>query len=128
MDMLHTSFISKCSRASLALFCLMVLVTHVHAMSIRELRGLEKSEKSHGENYVNYYLVGTMEGVLEAQAQSARAGARVVVCLDGRKLEPSMAKSLYNTELKRNQGVYEADMPVQLVMFNALSTVYPCSH
>ncbi|QDL53548.1 hypothetical protein [Rhodoferax aquaticus] len=126
--MLHTSFKSKWSLVGLAVLSFLMLASNAHAMSIRELRGLEKSDKSHGENYVNYYLVGTMEGVLEAQAQSARTGVLVAVCLEGRKLEPSMAKSLYNTELKRNQGVYEADMPVQLVMFNALSTVYPCSH
>ncbi|MEY4345559.1 MAG: hypothetical protein RL032_1391, partial [Pseudomonadota bacterium] len=35
-------------------------------------------------------------------------------------------KGLFDTELQRNAGVYEADMPVQLVMVNALGTVYPC--
>lgn len=99
----------------------------VQAMSIRELRGLEKSNKQQGENYVTYYLVGAMEGALEGHAQAVRAGAQPAICLDGRKLEPRMAKSLYDTELKRNHDVYEADMPVQLVMFNALTTVYPCA-
>jgi hypothetical protein len=37
-----------------------------------------------------------------------------------------MAKNLYITELKRNADLYEADMPVQLVVVNALGTVYPC--
>jgi hypothetical protein len=37
-----------------------------------------------------------------------------------------MAKGLYDTELHRNAGVYEADMPVPLVLTNALATVYPC--
>jgi hypothetical protein len=37
-----------------------------------------------------------------------------------------MAEGLFQTELKRNGDLYEADMPVTLVMGNALSTVYPC--
>jgi hypothetical protein len=37
-----------------------------------------------------------------------------------------MAEGLYQTELKRNSDLYEADMPVPLVMGNALVTVYPC--
>ena len=37
-----------------------------------------------------------------------------------------MAKGLFTTELKRNADLYEADMPVELVMLNALGTVYPC--
>jgi hypothetical protein len=96
------------------------------AMTIRELRALEASDKKQGEAYVNYYLVGVMEGALEAHAHSLRNGAKPQICLNGRKLEPRMAKGLYDTELQRNAGVYEADMPVQLVMVNALGTVYPC--
>ena len=94
-------------------------------MSLREFRGLEKSGKN-GIYYANYYLVGVMEGALEAQAQAVRGGATATICLNGRRLEPRMAKGLYDTELKRNAEVYEADMSVQLVMFNALATVYPC--
>lgn len=94
-------------------------------MSLRELRGLAKSGKQ-GDNYVNYYLVGVMEGVLEGQAQAVRQGATATICLNGRRLEPHMARSIYDTELKRNADVYEADMSVQLVMANALATVYPC--
>ncbi len=97
----------------------------VNAMSLRELRTLEKTEKQ-GARYIDYYLVGVMEGVVEAHAQAVRSGATPTICLNGRRLEPRMAKGLYDTELKRNKDVYEADMPVQLVMFNALSTVYPC--
>jgi hypothetical protein len=37
-----------------------------------------------------------------------------------------MARSLFDTERQRNAGVYEADMPVQLVMTNALANFYPC--
>jgi len=94
-------------------------------MSLRELRSLAKSGKQ-GADYVNYYLVGVMEGVLEGQAQAVRQGATPTICLNGRRLEPFMAKSIYDTELKRNAEVYEADMQVQLVMANALATVYPC--
>lgn len=96
------------------------------AMTIRELRALEASDKKQGEAYVNYYLVGVMEGALEAHAHGVRNGAKPQICLGGRKLEPRMAKGLYDTELQRNAGVYEADMPVPLVMVNALGTVYPC--
>lgn len=95
------------------------------AMSLRELRTLEKTEKQ-GDNYVRYYLVGAMEGTLEAHAQAVRTGAAPTICLNGRRLEPSMAKSLYDSELQRNEGLYEADMPAQWVMTRALATVYPC--
>jgi hypothetical protein len=96
------------------------------SMSLRELRALEKSDKKQGEIYVRYYLVGAMEGALSAHAHDVRHGAKPSICLHGRRLEPRMAKELFETELKRNEGVYEADMPVQLVMTNALMTVYPC--
>lgn len=94
-------------------------------MSIRELRTLEKSDKKQGELYVRYYLVGAMEGALEAHAHDVRNGAKPTICVNGR-LEPRMAKDLFDTELKRNEGVYEADMPAQLVMANALVAAYGC--
>jgi hypothetical protein len=103
------------------------LAATASAMSLRELRTLEKSGKQ-GIHYANYYLVGVMEGVLEAHAHGVRNGARPTICLNGRRLEPRMAKSLFDTELKRSEGLYEVDMPAQLVMVNALSTVYACSH
>lgn len=102
------------------------LAATASAMSLRELRALEKSNKQ-GIHYANYYLVGVMEGVLEAHAHGVRNGARPTICLNGRRLEPRMARSLYDTELKRSEGLYEADMPAQLVMVNALATVYACS-
>jgi hypothetical protein len=104
----------------------LAFATPTSAMTIRELRALEKSEKKQGENYVRYFLVGAMEGVLESHAQGVRNGAKPTICLNSRRLEPRMAQALYDTELQRNEGVYEADMPVPLVMFNALGTVYPC--
>ncbi len=96
------------------------------AMSIRELRALEKSDKKQGVTYADYYLVGVIEGVLEAHNQAVRNGAVPSICLNGRRLEPRMARSLYTTERQRNKDLYEADMPVELVMRNALETVYTC--
>lgn len=111
---------------AVALFALCAaMASTAQAMTIREMRALEKTEKQ-GSTYTDYYLVGVMEGALEAHTQAVRAGAIASICLNGRRLEPSMAKSLYATELKRNADLYEADMPVQLVVVNALSTVYPC--
>ncbi len=123
MPHLHNfpSFVRRLSLLLLGLGC----AASAGAMSLRELRTLEKTEKQ-GAHYIEYYLVGVMEGVIEAHAQAVRGGATATICLNGRRLEPRMAKGLYDTELKRNKDVYEADMPVQLVMFNALSTVYPC--
>jgi hypothetical protein len=96
------------------------------AMSIRELRALEKSDRKQGAIYADYYLVGVMEGVLEAHSQAVRNGAAPTICLNGRRLEPRMARSLYTTERQRNAELYEADMPAELVMRNALETVYAC--
>jgi hypothetical protein len=95
------------------------------AMSLRELRALAQTSEQ-GENLVQYYLVGVMEGALEAHAQAVRHGAQAIICLNGRRLEPSMAQSLYQTELKRYAELYEADMPVALVLTHALATVYAC--
>ena len=100
------------------LLCSLFVATAASAMSIRELRGLELSDKKQGAIYVQYYLVGAMEGVLEANSQSVRSGAKPLICLNGRRLEPRMAKPLYDGELQRNKDLYEADMPVQLVMLN----------
>lgn len=113
-------------RRVLALIALLLLAPAGAAMSIRELRSLEQSDSKQGGNYKRYYLVGAMEGALEAHAQGLRAGATPTICLQGRRLDPAMAEGLYQTELQRNRDVYEADMPVPLVMQNALATVYPC--
>ena len=96
-----------------------------HAMSIREYRALESTE-TQGPLYTQYYLVGVMEGALEANRSSTNQGGPALFCLNCRKLEPTMAESLYSTELKRNAELYEADMPVQLVLLNALTHVYTC--
>ena len=101
------------------------LASAASAMSIRELRALEKSVRQ-GGHYADYYLVGVMEGTVEALSQTVRKGGTPLLCLNGRRLEPRVARDLYETELKRNSGLYEADMPVQLVMVNALTSVYTC--
>ncbi|MEO8542458.1 MAG: hypothetical protein ABI434_02690 [Burkholderiaceae bacterium] len=113
-------------RACLLGTMLALVAASASAISIRELRGLEASDKDQGANYVQYYLVGAMEGILEANAQVARSGGKPGICLNGRKLEPRMAKPLYDGELRRNAGLYEADMPVQLVLLNAMIAAYAC--
>jgi hypothetical protein len=95
------------------------------AMSIRELRMLETSEKD-GKLYANYYLVGVVEGLREASEAEQRAGQKPLFCVNGRRLEPSMARQLYQGELSRNAESYEADMPVQLVVSAALRNSYRC--
>lgn len=96
------------------------------AMSIRELRTLEANEKD-GKAYASYYLVGVLEGLREGVESSQRNGQVPPFCIEGRRLEPSMARSLYQTELSRNADSYEADMPVQLVMAGALRNSYRCT-
>ncbi len=113
-------------RNTMAACALALLADASSAISIRELRGLEATDKEHGEIFVQYYLVGAMEGALEAHAHVVRAGAKPLMCLNGRRLEPRMAKPLFDGELKRNAGLYEADMPVQLVLVNALIAAYAC--
>ncbi len=95
-------------------------------MTIRELRAVQASDARHGESFVLYYLVGVMEGVVEAHAHDVRHGAKPRICLDGRRLEPRMAQGLYQGEMRRNADVYEADMSAQLVIANALAAAYPC--
>jgi hypothetical protein len=95
-------------------------------MSIRELRALEKSDARQGANYKRYYLVGALEATLAAHEAGVRDGSQATICLNGRRLEPRMAEGLYQTELQRNSDLYEADMPVPLVVGNALRTAYPC--
>ncbi|MFM9922065.1 hypothetical protein VLK31_03675 [Variovorax sp. H27-G14] len=96
------------------------------AMSIRELRTLEAAEKD-GKAYASYYLVGVLEGLREGVESSQRDGHKPVFCVEGRRLEPAMARSLYQGELTRNAESYEADMPVQLVMAGALKNSYRCT-
>lgn len=116
------------ARALLTALCTALLIAGsggAWSMSIRELRGLEKLGKQ-GTVHAQYYLVGVMEGVIEANDTAVRQGAQALLCVNERRLEPSMAQSLYRAELRRNADLYEADMPVQLVIYNALVSAYPC--
>ena len=115
-----------CVRSGILAAMLALVAMQASAMSIRELRGLEASDKEHGALYAQYYLIGAMEGVLEANAQAGRSGGKPTVCLNGRRVEPRMARSIYDGELRRNPGLYEADMPVELVMRNGLTAAYAC--
>ncbi|MDZ4360031.1 MAG: hypothetical protein U1B84_27050 [Variovorax sp.] len=103
-----------------------VIGVGAQAMSIRELRTLEAGEKD-GKAYASYYLVGVLEGLREGVESSQRNGQLPTFCVEGRRLEPAMARSLYQTELSRNADSYEADMPVQLVMAGALRNSYRCT-
>ena len=119
------SSLGRYGLALIIVLCLSYLQT-ASAMSIRELRALKRVNPKQGADFALYYLVGTMEATVNADQAATRAGAAPRICLNGRRLEPSMAVSIYSTELRRNAELYEADMPVALVMMNALATVYSC--
>lgn len=116
-----------CRCAVLAcLFAATATATTAQAMSIRELRTLEAGEKD-GKAYAGYYLVGVVEGLREGAEAAARSGQTPPFCIENRRLEPAMARPLYQTELARNADSYEADMPVQLVLAAALRNTYRCT-
>ena len=96
------------------------------AMSLRQLSALEKQGKQ-GAIYTRYYLVGVMEGLMDSEKTRATGPMGARICLADRRMEPSMAYSLFEAERKRNRELYEADMPVALVMRNALQNAYPCT-
>jgi len=118
---------SICSRTTALALAGALLAGQAGAMSLREFQALEMNDQQ-GEHYANYYLIGVMEGALEAHQHAARKGAKAIICLKGGSLEPHMARQLYDAERQHNAGVYEADMPVALVMTNALARVYPCQN
>jgi len=101
--------------------------TGAQAMTLREFHTLEVKEKKEGKAYASYYLVGVLEGLREASDTARRTGQKPLFCVDGRRLEPSMARSLFQAELKRNAELYEADMPVQLVLSSALQNSFRCA-
>ena len=110
---------------ALVLVALLACSAAAQAMTIRELRLLESNEKD-GKAYASYYLVGVVEGLREAAEAERRAGRKALFCVNGRRLEPAMARTLYQAELTRNADSYEADMPVQLVVSAALRNSYRC--
>ena len=104
----------------------LLLISTASAMSLRELRQLERANPKQGELYVQYYLIGVLEGIQEANTALTRSGGKPLFCQNGRRLDVSQAQTIFNTERKRNAELYEADMPVQLVMMNALASTYTC--
>ena len=104
---------------------LAIIATQCSAMSLRQLGALEKQDKQ-GASYVRYYLVGVMEGLMDGEKARSASGAPANICPEGKRMEPAMAHSLFEAERKRNRDMYEADMPVTMVMRNALENAYPC--
>lgn len=98
----------------------------VQAMSLRELRTLEASTEQ-GPLYADYYLIGVLEGLLEASEVAARAGRPRAFCPRAAVDAPRMARALLNAELTRHAHAYEVDMPVELVMSQALASTYRCA-
>jgi len=117
----------RAGRSGSLLLGLALLLTCANgqAMSLRQLNALEKQDRQ-GPNYVRYYLVGVMEGLIGAEKVRVAEGANPRICPADRHMEPAMAQSLFEAERKRNRDMYEADMPVALVMRNALQNAYPC--
>jgi len=114
------------ARQALLALVLLGVAAAAPAMSLREFRTLEAAGKE-GPNYASYYLVGVVEGLRESAEATQRSGQKPPFCVAGRRLEPSMARSLFQGELARNAQLYEADMPVQLVLSAALQSAYRCS-
>lgn len=104
----------------------LLILSTASAMSLREMRQLERSNPKQGDLYVQYYLIGVLEGIQEANTALTRSGGKPLFCQNGRRLNVSQAQTIFNTERKRNADLYEADMPVQLVMMNALASTYTC--
>jgi hypothetical protein len=124
---MHTKLLAGSSGTTLMLaLALLLASSQAQAMSLRQLSALEKQDKQ-GASYVRYYLVGVMEGLMDAEKTRSASGAPANICPDGKRMEPAMAHSLFEAERKRNRDIYEADMPVALVMRNALQNAYPCA-
>jgi len=104
----------------------LLVTATANAMTLRELRQLERANPKQGQWYVQYYLIGVLEGLLEANAVAVRQGGTALFCLSDKRLDSTQAKAIFDAERTSNADLYEADMPVQLVMANALSTIYPC--
>jgi hypothetical protein len=95
------------------------------SMSLRQIQALQRQDKQ-SASYVRYYLVGVMEGLVDAEKERSATGASTRICQADKRMEPAMALALFEAERKRNRDIYEADMPVALVMRNALQNAYPC--
>jgi len=125
--LMHTKLLAGSSGTTLMLALALLLASaQAQAMSLRQLSALEKQDKQ-GASYVRYYLVGVMEGLTDGERARSASGAPANICPEGKRMEPAMAHSLFEAERKRNRDMYEADMPVALVMRNALQNAYPCA-
>ena len=123
----HTKLLAGSSGTTLMLALALLLASaQARAMSLRQLSALEKQDKQ-GASYVRYYLVGVMEGLMDGERARSASGAPATICPEGKRMEPAMAHSLFEAERKRNRDMYEADLPVALVMRNALQNAYPCA-
>ena len=71
--------------ATTALAIGMLVTTTVNAMTLRELRQLERSNTKQGQWYVQYYLIGVLEGLQEANATTVRQGSPALFCHTSQK-------------------------------------------
>ena len=71
--------------ATTALAIGMLVTTTVNAMTLRELRQLERSNTKQGQWYVQYYLIGVLEGLQEANATTVRQGGQAMFCQNDRR-------------------------------------------
>ena len=112
-------------RALVSMLALVGLIGQASAMNLREFRLLDDANEP-SSNDAQYDRMGLLEGALEANSIAVRQGAKPLFCINGRRLDPGMAQSLFRAELRRNSDVYEADRPAPLVMVNALASAYTC--
>lgn len=124
--MIGRGALRACTWAVAVLVGVVATGPNAQAMTLREMRALEQSDTKQGPLYLNYYLVGVVEGAIEAHAHAVRAGAKPRFCVSGRIPEPRRARAIVDAELRRHAHVYEADMPIELVVMNALANTYPC--
>ncbi|MGQ0708505.1 MAG: hypothetical protein ACT4NV_02025 [Rhodoferax sp.] len=103
-----------------------LVASQAMAMSLREMRALEKNEVQ-GNLYTTYYLVGATEALVEAQADALRQGKPRRFCPPEQGVPPTEVRSLFETELGRDGGLYEADMAAQWVLLSALALRFPCA-
>lgn len=97
------------------------------AMSLRELATIHKRNNL-GPALAEFYVIGVAEGLLEANDAAKRNGRKPFFCLPQDNWNPTKANALFNAEASRNADVYEADMPVALVVQQALVNTYPCTN
>jgi hypothetical protein len=108
-----------------ALLLLWCVCGSAQAMSLRELATIHM-RNTMGPALAEFYVIGVAEGLIEANEAGKRTGQAPLFCLAQDRWTPKQANTLFNAEASRNADVYEADMPVGLVMQQALINTYPC--